>query len=194
MYSKLVDLNVDYIIAKTGTGFISDWIPGIDARCVAKAMFTDAVSPDRQLSVLVMSQDSNSSFSIYIGGNHDQIMNFQMFNNRPWPQDSPFVFSLQERMMYEFELNSTFMRYNDAIRYRKRTIAGTVPLGIGCSNKGVSYKSATFHIYRIKCWNSGILERDFVPAKKKGIYGLYDKVNKKFWRSSTGVDFLGKDK
>ena len=56
------------------------------------------------------------------------------------------------------------------------------------------YNRAKLYIYYIRCWNNGILERDFVPAKRNGIYGLYDKVNKKFWRSSSGVDFLGKDK
>ena len=47
---------------------------------------------------------------------------------------------------------------------------------------------------RVGLMNSTTIERDFVPAKEKGIYGLYDKVNNKFWRSSSGVDFLGKDK
>ena len=121
-------------------------------------------------------------------------MNFQMYNNKPYPIEQPFIFSLTENTIYEFELNSTFMRYNTNIHYRNRRVVGTVPLGIGCSNEYNSYKSATFHIYSIKCWNNGILERDFVPAKKNDIYGLYDKVNNKFWRSSSGVDFLGKDK
>ena len=117
-----------------------------------------------------------------------------MYNNKPYPIDGPFIFKLEENTIYEFELNSTFMRYDTNINYRNRMVVGTVPLGIGCDNTYDSYKSATFHIYSIKCWNNGILERDFVAAKMKGIYGLYDKVNKKFWRSSSGVDFLGKDK
>ena len=120
-------------------------------------------------------------------------MQFQMYNNKPFPIEGPFIFTLTENTIYEFELNSTFMRCNTNIKYRNRMVVGTVPLGIGCSNT-TNYKSATFHVYSIKCWNNGILERDFVPAKMKGIYGLYDKVNKKFWRSSSGVDFLGKDK
>lgn len=189
-----INFNVECIIAKTGMGFVSDWVPGIDARCVAKVMFTDAVSPAGLSSYLIISNDSNSHFCIYIGGDSNQKMNFQMFNNKPYPQEYPFVFTLQERTMYEFELNSTFMRYDGVIQNRNRTIAGTLPLSIGMNYKGTNYKSATFHIYSIKCWNNGILERDFVPAKKNRIYGLYDKVNGKFWSSSIGVDFLGKDK
>lgn len=191
MYSK-VELNVDYIIAKTGMGFISDWIPGKDTKLVVRAMFTDSVSPKRA-SYLVSSQGSDEAFIIMIGGDNNQRMQFQMYNNKPYPIEAPFTFSLTDNTIIEFELNSTFMRYNTNIFYRNRMVVGTVPLGIGC-NKGNAYKSATFHIYSIKCWNNGILERDFVPAKKNGIYGLYDKVNKKFWRSSSGVDFLGKDK
>ena len=193
MYSK-VELNVDHIIAKTGMGFISDWIPGKDTKLIVRAMFTDSVPP-KKVSFLVSSQSSpDNSFRIIIGGNCDQRMNFQMYNNKPYPIEQPFIFSLTENTIYEFELNSTFMRYNTNIHYRNRRVVGTVPLGIGCSNEYNSYKSATFHIYSIKCWNNGILERDFVPAKKNDIYGLYDKVNNKFWRSSSGVDFLGKDK
>ena len=192
MYSK-VELNVDHIIAKTGMGFISDWIPGKDTKLVVRAMFTDSVTP-KGASILVSSNGSDDALQIIIGGNANQRMQFQMYNNKPFPFNGPFLFTLKENTIYEFELNSTFMRYNTNIHYRNRMVVGTVPLGICCSNKDDNYKSATFHIYSIKCWNNGILERDFVPAKEKGIYGLYDKVNNKFWRSSSGVDFLGKDK
>ena len=192
MINNKVELNVDYIISKTGMGFISDWIPGKDTKLVAKAMFTDSVAP-KSASYLVSSSGSDESFQILIGGGPNQRMSFQMYNNKPFPIEGPFIFTLTENTIHEFELNSSFMRYNTNIKYRNRSVVGTVPLSICCSNKN-SYKSATFNIYSIKCWNNGILERDFVPAKEKGIYGLYDKVNKKFWRSSSGVDFLGKDK
>ena len=192
MINNKVDLNVDHIIAKIGMGFNSDWIPGKDTKLVVTAMFTDSVPP-KTASYLVWSRGSDEAFQILIGGNASQRMSFQMYNNKPFPIDGPFIFDLQENTIYEFELNSTFMRYNTNIKYRNRTVVGTVPLSICCSKKS-SYKSATFNIYSIKCWNNGILERDFVPAKENGIYGLYDKVNNKFWRSSFGVDFLGKDK
>lgn len=192
MINNKVELNVDHIIAKTGMGFISDWIPDKDAKLVARAMFTDSVTP-KSASCLAWSSGSNDAFIIMIGGGVNQRMNFQMYNNRPFPTESPFIFTLEENTIYEFELNSSFMRYNTNIKYRNRMVVGTVPLCICCS-KSNSYKSATFHVYSIKCWNNGILERDFVPAKENGIYGFYDKVNNKFWRSSFGVDFLGKDK
>ena len=192
MINNKVELNVDCIIAKTGMGFISDWIPGKDTKLVVRAMFTDSVVP-KGASILVSSKGSDDAFQIMIGGSASQRMQFQMYNNKPFPIEGPFIFNLTENTIYEFELNSSFMRYNTEIKNRIRRVVGTVPLRICCSIKN-SYKSATFHIYSIKCWNNGILERDFVPAKMNGIYGLYDKVNNKFWRSSYGVDFLGKDK
>ena len=192
MINNKVELNVDCIIAKTGMGFISDWIPGKDTKLVVRAMFTDSVTP-KGASILVSSKGSDDAFQIMIGGGVNQRMQFQMYNNKPFPIEGPFIFTLTENTIYEFELNSSFMRYNTNIKYRNRMVVGTVPLGI-CGSFKSSYKSATFNIYSIKCWNNGILERDFVPAKENGIYGLYDKVNNKFWRSSFGVDFLGKDK
>lgn len=194
MISKNVDLNVKCIIAKTGMSFISDWIPGKDARCVAQAMCTNAVTPAGKISVLVSGNDGKSSFLIAIGGDDNQKMNFQMYNNLPWPTEDPLMFYLNENQVYTFELNSTFMQCGDNFLKRSRTLAGTIPLGICTNMEKVDYKSATFYIYSIRCWNNGILERDFVPAKSNGIYGLYDKVKRKFWRSSTGADFLGKDK
>lgn len=190
--SNYIDFNVECVIAKTGMGFISDWIPGKDTKLVATAMFTNSVTPV-SASYLVTSQSSDEAFTIMIGGDNNQRMSFQMYNNKPYPTEHPFFFNLTENTIYEFELNSSFMRYNTNIFYRNRMVVGKVPLCIFCSYKS-AYKSATFHIYSIKCWNNGILEREFVPAKKYEIYGLYDKVNKKFWRSSTGVDFLGNDK
>ena len=192
MINNKVELNVDYIISKTGMGFISDWIPGKDTKLVVRAMFTDSVAP-KDASYLVSSKGSDNAFQILIGGHANQRMQFQMYNNKPFPFNGPFLFTLEENTIYELELNSSFMRYNTEIKKSIRSVVGTVPLRICCSTNN-SYKSATFHIYSIKCWNNGILERDFVPAKMNGIYGLYDKVNKKFWRSSYGVDFLGKDK
>ena len=186
-------LNVECVIAKTGMAFTSDWIPGKDARLVAIAKFTDAVNPSGFTSVLVCGNDDKSSFLIANGGESNQRMQFQMYNNLLWPEENPLVLYLDEEKVYTFELNSTFMRCGAFYLGRNRTLAGTVPLEI-CRNQENNYKSSTFHIYGIKCWNNGVLERDFVPAKKNGIYGLYDKVNKRFWRSDTGVDFLGKDK
>lgn len=164
MYSK-VELNVDYIIAKTGMGFISDWIPGKDTKLVVRAMFTDSVTP-KAGSFLVSSHSSEDILEILIGGDATQRMNFQMYNNKPYPIEQPFIFNLAENTIYEFELNSTFMRYNTNMFYRERSVVGTVPLNIGCSRKFNAYKSATFYIYSIKCWNNGRLERDFVPAKE----------------------------
>ena len=48
-------------------------------------------------------------------------------------------------------------------------------------------------------WKQKWAEKSLVLAKKAKIseitaYDTSDKVNKKFWRSSSGVDFLGKDK
>ena len=43
----------------------------------------------------------------------------------------------------------------------------------------------------MKMWKGGTLVRDFVPAKQNGIYGLWDKVEKKFYMSATDSQFSG---
>lgn len=120
MYSK-VYLNVDYIIAKTGMGFFSDWIPSKDTKLVVTAMFTNSVTPVNA-SYLVASQGSDEAFIIMIGGDNNQRMSFQMYNNKPFPTERPIVFNLTEKTIYEFELNSTFMRYNTNIFYERERL------------------------------------------------------------------------
>lgn len=45
-------------------------------------------------------------------------------------------------------------------------------------------------IYECKIYDDDILVRDFVPAKKDGIIGLYDKVGKKMYGNSGVGDFI----
>lgn len=62
-------------------------------------------------------------------------------------------------------------------------------------NSSVRYYDYSFYkLYGCKIWENGILIRDFIPCYRKSdsIRGVYDLVDKKFYRSSSGVsnDFI----
>ena len=47
-------------------------------------------------------------------------------------------------------------------------------------------------IYSCKIYDNGLLVRDFIPVLRyDGSYGLYDKVNKRFYNSASGTPFTG---
>lgn len=45
-------------------------------------------------------------------------------------------------------------------------------------------------LYSCKVYDNGTLIRDYVPARKDGVAGVYDRVNATFTRSASGTDFI----
>ncbi len=76
-----------------------------------------------------------------------------------------------------------------------RTVSGgSLPLWIFKGNNGSS-KYATMRLYGMKIWESGTLQRDFVPARRvsDGAIGLIDRANGEAWygNNGTGVFLAG---
>ena len=55
------------------------------------------------------------------------------------------------------------------------------------------YKNALIRLFSAKIYDSGIAVRDYVPAKRKrdGAIGLFDKIERKFYMSPNGTEFIG---
>lgn len=70
--------------------------------------------------------------------------------------------------------------------------AATVPLFLfadsGYPQDGVKFLG---NMYSAKIWENNELVRDYVPVKRDydGVYGMLDKVNNKFYRSASSIDF-----
>lgn len=67
------------------------------------------------------------------------------------------------------------------------------PVYIGTfNNAGSPYSGFLGKIYSCKIYDDGVLVRDYIPCKNQsGVYGLYDKVNEKFYGSASGAVFTG---
>lgn len=195
MMNSKVDLKVEYITSTGLQTIKTDWIPQLKTKVSVKARYHfDPTDSTPYAITLFLSIDKDGrSFVITQGGNNaGRFYHLEAYNNYLYPKENPINIKVDDGVLYEFTLDPYGLSINGKsagykTRYVKNSSSMSI-LGLQKSSK------TTLNFYGCKCWNDGILERDFVPAKKKGIYGLYDKVNKKFWRSSSGVDFLGKDK
>lgn len=68
----------------------------------------------------------------------------------------------------------------------------TYPITLGAWNNGeggISYNNSK--IYGCKIYDNGTLVRDYIPARQNGIFGLWDKVEKKFYGSASSTQFIG---
>lgn len=211
MMCPVVDMNVEYIMTNGHQFILTDWIPLTDTKIEMYFHAKDVLFEDKLENTIFSSIGERVEFSINNGGYSGQGYELYLWNNKAYNNGGNI-----KKVEYEGYIKSKtpqlFCMSKDSVEYYRfpkwvtsgfmekeslelRTQPCTTPLNLftGLSAKRC-YNRAKLYIYGIRCWNNGILERDFVPAKEKGIYGLYDRVNKKFWRSSSGVDFLGKDK
>ena len=194
MMNSKVDLKVEYITSTGLQTIKTDWIPQLKTKVSVKVIyhFNQTDSTPYAITLFSAIDKDGKSFVITAGGDvPNRFYHLEAYNNYIWPKEYPIDITVDDGVIYEFTLDSYGLSINGKNAGTKgRSVHNTSSL-IFFQNK---LTNTTLNFYGCKCWNNGILERDFVPAKKNGIYGLYDKVNKKFWRSSSGVDFLGKDK
>lgn len=195
MMNSKVDLKVEYITSTGLQTIKTDWVPLLKTKVSIKVIYHFNQTDTTPYAITLFSaiDKDGKSFTIIAGGDvPNRFYHLEAYNNYIYPKENPINITVDDGVLYEFTLDSYGLSINGKsagykTRYVKNSSSMSI-LGLPKNNK------TTLNFYGCKSWNNGILERDFVPAKKNGIYGLYDKVNKKFWRSSTGVDFLGKDK
>ena len=205
MMCHVVDMNVEYIMTNGKQFILTDWIPLIDTKIEMYFHVKDVLYKDGLNNEIFYSRgENNIVFNINNGGMSHEFNVIYVWNNKSYNYGGSikniyiedYIYTQTPLLLY---LNKDSIGYYKDNVFTKmsldlRTQPCNTPLKLFIKNDTDCYNRAKLYIYGIRCWNNGILERDFVPAKKNDIYGLYDKVNKKFWRSNSGVDFLGKDK
>lgn len=201
----VVDMNVEYIMTNGHQFILTDWIPLTDTKIEMYFHVKNSLYENGLNNTIFRSKgENNSVFTINNGGLQNEFNRIYLWNNISFGAGGKIIcITIDDYINTQTPLLLYISK--DSVGYYKgkvftkeplslRTQPCTTPLNLFVDSNKDCYNRAKLYIYGIRCWNNGILERDFVPAKKNEIYGLYDKVNKKFWRSSSGVDFLGKDK
>ena len=202
----IIDTNVPYIKTSGEQMINTDWIPLVDTKIQLYLHLKDC----RQKGNL-----KNSWFTSPVGSNHyiftannggeagqwNLLYQWNQlgynYGGKVYCIDCTEYYNSTVPLYYSLETTKStyyshnYGRYEDCALAKRDDYSGNPMILFGDTSG--AYNRATMYIYGVKCWNNGVLERDFVPARKNGRYGLYDKVQHKFWRSSTGVDFLGPD-
>ena len=195
-----VDMNVEYIMTNGQQFILTDWIPLTDTKIEMYFLAKDVVNKENLKNTIFSAHDKKTQFTINNGGGGAQGHILFLWNNVGFNNGDP-IKTISFKYYEYSKTPQLFCMSKDSVEYYSGSIMEKMPLVLRtkpCTTPlslfTNGYNRSKLYIYGIRCWNNGILERDFVPAKDNGIYGLYDNVNKKFWRSSSGVDFLGKDK
>lgn len=84
--------------------------------------------------------------------------------------------------------------YRDGVEcytFPQSTFTGTYNIGLFCQIRAsvIDYKGSIC-MYGCKIWEDGVLIREFVPAVKNSVAGLYDRVDGAFYTSISGTAFL----
>lgn len=197
---------VEYIHADKRQMIQTDWVPGIDPK-IELDMRLDNVVMASGLNNTIFSTteaDRNVIFTANFGGSPHQYNQIFLWNDKPYGaggeiksigsfyytnEHNTFSMSATEcvfRVLYEWQTKPSW----GTVKLNKRTAVNTIPtLLLGSPRLPLTRYDVW--LYGVKCWNGGVLEREYVPAKKNGVYGLWDKIEGKFLASITGVGFLG---
>lgn len=199
----MMSCEVEFIHTDGRQMFLTDWIPGYKPKIELdfrreKVRKTETPKNTLVIQSGVYKYPNNISFSFNNGNGERHDNTFFFWNNRSYVQGGN-IYELQ-LMNFNSKRNKMAMDWNYAywtineIWYKTkldlRQGKCSYPIYLfGRENN--PYDRSDLYIYGVKCWNDGVLERDFRPAKIGGRYGLLDVVKGKFWTSDTGVDFLG---
>lgn len=207
---RLVWLNtppvpVEYIHADKRQMIQTDWVPGLDPKIELDMRLDNLVQETGLYNTIfgVIEADRNVSFAANFGGGINQGTQIYFWNDKLYNSGgviksvSPIYYTQRALLTMTSDSATAYARYEWSaspqyffIKLNSRTAANTEPITLLGTAATPMNRYDTW-LYGVKCWNDGVLEREYVPAKKSGVYGLLDKVEGKFLASMTGVDFLG---
>lgn len=198
----MMSCEVEFIHTDGRQMFLTDWIPGLKPRIELDFRREKVrIKADRN-ALLVQSgvyhYHDNIVFAINNGNTERHSNNFFFWNDKSYG-DGGEIKEIQilnfngKRNKMAMDWNYAYWTdngiWNKGQLYLRRG-KNSYPIYL-FGKEGNPYNRSDLYIYGVKCWNDGLLERDFHPAKIGGRYGLLEVVNGKFWTSDTGVDFLG---
>lgn len=112
--------------------------------------------------------------------------------------DSNFTLSTNTKYI----INTSLLSGKQEISINGSVVASgtsTTSINTNCSlyigaynNNGSPGNLSNLKIYSCKIYDNGTLVRDYVPCLLDNIYGLWDKVEQKFYKSESSTEFIGK--
>ncbi|MDR1196857.1 MAG: IPT/TIG domain-containing protein, partial [Candidatus Nomurabacteria bacterium] len=132
---------------------------------------------------------ANAGYLFYYGGS----FTYNLFGAALFPDTARHTVDIHNNQVVIDNLNKATFTAGT-------TATSTQPMYIGMGDSsGTADRVFRGNVYAMQMWKSGVMLRDFTPAKcvaaggcadsgaSNGEYGLYDKVNDVFYRASTGT-------
>lgn len=204
--SNILPVPVEYIHADKRQMIQTDWVPGIDPKIEIDWRLDNFVAEEGLNNTLFQTLDAgiNVGFTANFGGSPQQYNQIFLWNDKDYGSGGAiitagsFYYTKEHNVFSMSATECVYLRLADwdtapkwtTVSLNPRTAANTSPMKLlGSTNAPLN--RCDVWLYGVKCWNDGVLEREYVPAKRNGVYGLWDKVEGKFLTSITGVNFLG---
>lgn len=111
-------------------------------------------------------------------------------------QEAQTTYDMSRRYIADFNKNILYLDGIQLLSVSAETFQSLYNLYLFRYNNGGTSANAgdVIRLYSCKIYDNDILVRDFVPARQNGIFGLWDKVEKKFYGSASSTQFVGSDK
>lgn len=175
-------------IESTGSQWIdTGFKPNNNTRLILDCQVTETPSSIKALFG-GRTSEQNSVFGAWINTG----VLYPHYGNRVYNSDGTISVNYSQRLV--LDMNKNIVSINGTSKTcTTYTFQSTYSLYIGNMNDGgvPDTRPAMIKIYSCKIYDNGTLVRDYIPARQNGIYGLWDKVEKKFYSSATSTQFTG---
>ena len=191
-----VDLRVAYI-ESTGYQYIDSGVvsgPGVKAEAVAA--WVDPVSDSSLLGAMNNASGTGQFYMIHTYNNHPLLGPAQIFscNNDTALANVTYAAGERHTIVADFGAASQSLAVDGTtVKTASNTLSSGVTLAIFALHRvhGDFVGFSKARIYSLKIWKDGTLVRDYVPARKRGVFGLWDHQTGTFHASGTSTPFTG---
>ena len=175
---------VDYI-ESNGTQYIdTDFIPNQDTRVIVEGVWLT-----QNANASIFGARESASVKTYTLTWTDSTLTFLSNYN-----GVGLTFEASEGINFILDKNKNVTTFNDSAvtsTYAQFTCTVSMYLFATNGNGSVMHKG-NLKLSKCQIYDNGTLVRDFIPCKNaSGVYGLYDKVNSKFYGNAGSGSFTG---
>ena len=191
-----VDLRVAYIESSYAQYIDSGVVSGPGVKAEAVAAWVNPISDSSLLGARNNGAGNGQFYMIHTYNNHPLFGPAQVFSCNNDTALSNVTYAAEERhtIVADFGAASQSLAVDGTtVKTVSNTLSSGMTLAIFAINRddGVVNGFCKARLYSLKIWKNGALVRDYVPARKRGVFGLWDHQNGTFHASATSTPFTG---
>ena len=191
-----VDLRVAYIESSMAQYIDSGVVAGPGVKAEADAAWIDPISDSALLGARNNTSGNGQFYMIWTYNNHPLFGPAQIFNSNNDAALASVNWGAEKRhtIVADFGAASQSLAVDGTT---VKTVSNTLSSGVNLHIFALKREDGSIggnskaRLYSLKIWKDGVLVRDYVPARRHGVFGLWDHQNGTFNASGTTVHFTG---